>query len=116
MVKVYLDLERVVGMKLLILIVVALAGLYFYPQINEDTSSPCGALEKRYIRTAFSGSDGSKVLGALFTAGSGSGDLAASAVKTASPNLPAPIGCLKFYYQLMLDPDMAKSVFSDDKK
>lgn len=103
-------------MKLLMVVVILLGGFYFYPQINEDTSSPCGALEKRYIRTAFSGSDGGKVLGALFTAGGSDGDLAASAVKTASPNLPAPIGCLKFYYQLMLDPNMAKSIFGNVKK
>lgn len=103
-------------MKLLILVAILLGGLYYYPQINEDTGSPCGALEKRYIRTAFSGSDGGKVLGALFTSGSSDGDLAASAVKTASPNLPAPLGCLKFYYQLMFDPDMAKSVFGQATK
>jgi hypothetical protein len=102
--------------KWIILIVLVLVGVYFYPQLNEGTSSACGALEKRYIRTASSGSDAGKVVGALFTSGNNSGDLAASFVKTKQPNLPAPLGCAMYYYQIMFDPDVAKLDFTESKQ
>ena len=95
-------------MKRLILIALVLAGLYFYPQFNEGADSPCGALEKRYVRHTLGTSEGGKVLGALVTSGSSDGDLAASFVKNEAPNLPSTLGCLKFYYQYMFEPEAQK--------
>lgn len=95
-------------MKLIILIALIFGGLYFYPQFNEGTESSCGALEKRFVRDAFSGEQGGDIFSALLSSGASDGALAASMVKTASPNLPPALGCLKIYYELMFDPDMAK--------
>ena len=102
-------------MKLIILIALIMSGLYFYPQFNEGTQSSCGALEKRFVREAFGGEKGGDVFSALLSSGATNGALAASMVKTASPNLPAPLGCVKIYYELMVDPDMAKRAIEDAK-
>ncbi len=99
-------------MKTLIIALLVLAGVYFYPQLNEDMGSPCGAVEKRFVRDAFRGSDTSDVLAALLASGATDGALAASMVKTAYPNLPATLGCLRVYYELMVDPNMAKETFN----
>lgn len=103
-------------MKLLIAVVVVLAGTYFYPQLNENTGSPCGAVEKRFVRDAFSGSDGGDIFAALLASGATDGALAASMVKSAYPNLPATFGCLRVYYELMLNPDMAKKALEREAK
>ena len=103
-------------MKIIIILAVILGGLYFYPQVNEDTSSTCGALEKRFVRDAFSGQDGGDVFSALLSSGASNGALAASMVKTASPNLPASLGCVQIYYELMFDPEMAKRAIDKDVK
>jgi len=103
-------------MKLLILIALIFAGMYFYPQINEGTGSTCAALEKRFVRDAFSNEQGGDVFSALLSSGATNGALAASMVKSASPNLPAALGCLQIYYELMFDPEMAKRAFDKDVK
>ena len=103
-------------MKLLILIALIFAGLYFYPQINEGTDSNCAALEKRFVRDAFSKEEGGDIFSALLSSGATNGALAASMVKSASPNLPATMGCLRIYYELMFDPEMAKRAFDEGVK
>jgi hypothetical protein len=99
-------------MKLIIALAMVLAGIYFYPQINEATSSPCAAAEKRFVRDAFTGSDGGGVFAALLASGVTNGALAASMVKSVYPNIPAPLGCLRTYYELMFDPDLARTTFN----
>lgn len=99
-------------MKLLILVAVILAGVYFYPQFNESTGSPCGATEKRFVRDAFRGSEGGDIFAALLASGASNGALAASMIKSAYPNLPASLGCLRIYYELMLNPAMAREAFN----
>lgn len=98
-------------MKLLIALALVLAGIYFYPQMNEGTSSPCAAVEKRFVRDAFSESDGGDVFAALLASGVTNGALAASMVKSVYPNIPATLGCLRTYYELMFDPDLAGAAF-----
>lgn len=98
-------------MKILVVAILVLAGAYFYPQFNEDTGSPCGAVEKRFVRDAFSGSDSGDIFAALVSSGATDGALAASMIKSAHPNLPATLGCLRVYYELMGDPSLAKNAF-----
>ena len=99
-------------MKTLLVIAAIVGGLYFYPQINEGSSSACGAVEKRFVREAFSASQGGDLFIGLLMSGASNGALAQAMVKSASPNLPAFLGCLKAYYQLMLDPEPARQAFS----
>lgn len=103
-------------MKLLIAALLVLAGVYFYPQFNENTATSCGAVEKRFVRDAFSGSQGGDIFAALLASGATDGALAASMVKSAYPNLPATLGCLRVYYELMIDPGMAKSALERQSK
>lgn len=103
-------------MKFLIGGALVLAGAYFYPQFNEGTGSPCGAVEKRFVRDAFSGSDGGDIFAALLASGATDGALAASMIKSEYPNLPAALGCLRVYYELMADPSMAKTAFEGGVK
>lgn len=99
-------------MKWLIAIFVVLAGLFYYPQVNESASSACAATEKRFAWTAFAPKDGGALLGALLASGVSNGALAGTFVKSHYPNLPAAVGCAVVYYQMMADPDMAKRIMS----
>lgn len=103
-------------MKFLVIVALVLVGAYFYPQFNESTGSPCGAVEKRFVRDAFSGSDEGDMFAALLSSGATGGTLAASMIKSEYPNLPASLGCLRVYYELMADPSMAKSAFEGGAK
>ena len=40
-------------MKWFIAILLVLAGLFYYPQVNESASTTCAATEKRFAFTAF---------------------------------------------------------------
>lgn len=103
-------------MKILIVVVLVAAAAYFYPQFNEGVSSPCGAVEKRFVRDAFAGSDGGDIFAALLSSGATDGALAASMIKSAYPNLPAAVGCLRAYYELMANPDLARTSFDGKSK
>ena len=108
--------QKKILMKYLVIVALVLASAYFYPQFNESTGSPCGAVEKRFVRDAFGGSDGGDMFAALLSSGATDGALAASMIKSAYPNLPAALGCLRAYYELMADPSMAKSAFEGSAK
>ncbi|MCD8505080.1 MAG: hypothetical protein LRY53_09090 [Burkholderiaceae bacterium] len=103
-------------MKILIVVLLVTAAAYFYPQLNEGVSSPCGAVEKRFVRDAFAGSDGGDIFAALLSSGATNGALAAAMIKSAYPNLPATLGCLRTYYELMADPDLARTTFDSKSK
>jgi len=99
-------------MKWLIAILLVLAGLFYYPQVNESASTACAATEKRFAWTAFEPKDGSAMLGALLASGVSNGALAGTFVKSHYPNLPVAVGCSVVYYQMMIDPEMAKRILS----
>jgi hypothetical protein len=63
-------------MRLIIALAMVLEGIYFYPQMNEATSSPCAAVEKRFVRDAFTESDGG-CFAALLASGITNGALTA---------------------------------------
>jgi hypothetical protein len=103
-------------LKIIIVIVAIFAGLYFYPQVNEGSASTCGAVEKRFVRAAFQGNEGADVLMALLFSGASNGALAQAMVKSASPNMPAALSCLRLYYELMFNPDLARDAFRDNPR
>jgi hypothetical protein len=100
-------------MKILIVVLLVLAGAYFYPQINEDAGSACAATEKRFARSAFDSKDGGSILGAILVSGISNGAIASEAVKAKYPDLPAPVGCAVTYYQMMANPNMAKEAMGN---
>lgn len=75
-------------MEIRIAVLLVSASAYFYPQLNEDTGSACGAIEKRFVKDAFSGSGGGDIFSALLASSASDGALAASMVKSAHLNLP----------------------------
>jgi diphthamide synthase (EF-2-diphthine--ammonia ligase) len=95
-------------MKWLIILVVLLVAFFFYPQLNESASTSCAATEKRFARAAFDPKDGGSVLGALLVSGVSNGALASEFAKNRYPNIPATVGCVVVYYQMMVDPEMPK--------
>ena len=97
-------------MKVLSALLIVAAGVFFYPQINESSSSVCAAVEKRFARDAFTDATGADVFMAMLISGASDGALARSLVKAQSPNLPASLSCMTFYYRLMLDPSIAKQM------
>jgi hypothetical protein len=99
-------------MKWLIVLVLVLGGLFYYPQLNESTSTACAATEKRFAWSAFEPKDGGAMLGALLASGVSNGALAGVFVKSHYPNLPVAVGCSVVYYQIMVDPDLSKRILA----
>lgn len=99
-------------MKWLIAFLLLLAGLFYYPLVNESASTACAATEKRFAWTAFEPKDGGAMLSAILASGVSNGALAGTFVKSHYPNLPVAVGCSVVYYQMMVDPEMAKRVLS----
>jgi hypothetical protein len=82
---------------------IILGGL-FYPQINEDTSSSCAALERKVVRLLTQNKEGSAFTSLIFK-GILKGAFAQELIKSRYPNLPPIVGCSIFYYEVMLNPD-----------
>ena len=95
-------------MKWIVTVVVLLAALFFYPQLNESANTSCAATETRFARAAFDPKEGASVLGALLASGVSNGALAREFAKSHYPNIPAAMGCAVVYYQMMTDPEMPK--------
>lgn len=98
-------------MKTLLVIVILLTGVFFYPQVNEGSSSACAAVEKRFVREAFNTREPGDLLIGLLMSGASNGALAQAMVKSAYPDTPAFLGCLRAYYGLMFDPEPARQAF-----
>ena len=104
-------------MKLLILLIVlAGVGIYFYPGLNEHADGPCLALEKRVGRMVQEqigalppGSD-PRLLAALTAVRNALpiGGVADAYVLDRFPALPPNIGCVGAYWKLLLDPNVTK--------
>jgi len=95
-------------MKTVVLIALLLMGVFFYPQINEGSGSPCAATEKRFARSVIDHKNGGSIFGLILLSGISNGALAAEAAKNQYPNIPASLGCVVLYYRIMADPDLIK--------
>jgi hypothetical protein len=100
-------------MKTAVVIALLLIALFFYPQVNEGSGSPCAATEKRFARSVMDTKDGGSIFGLILISGISNGALAAEAAKNQYPNIPASLGCVILYYRIMANPDFAKKVASD---
>ena len=96
-------------MKILFIFGLIILGFLFYPQINEDTSSSCSALERKSVRLLTQNKEGS-AFAALILQGILKGAFAQELIKSRYPNLPPIVGCSIFYYQIMLYPETAQKL------
>ncbi len=103
---------------LILLILLAGAGIYFYPGWKEHADGPCLALEKRIavlvqeqLRALPPSADPrlAAALNAVRTA-LPIGGVADSYVHERFPALPPEIGCVGAYWKLLLDPNMTKFI------
>jgi hypothetical protein len=101
---------------LILLIVLAGAGIFFYPRVAEHTDNACTALELRIaavvqdqLKTLPAGADPrlAAALNAVRTAAP-IGGLADAYVHDRFPALPPEIGCVGAYWKLMLDSNVTK--------
>lgn len=104
-------------MKLLVLLIVlAGVGIYFYPQFNEQAAGPCPALEKRVARVVQSqladlpASADPRLTAALTAVRTALplGGVAQAYVHDRFPALPAQIACVGAYWKLLIDPSVTK--------
>jgi len=100
-------------MKTVVVIALLLMAVFFYPQINEDSDSPCAATEKRFARSVIDHKNGGSIFGLILLSGISNGALAAEAAKNQYPNIPASLGCVVLYYRFMADPDLTKRMALD---
>ena len=94
------------------LFILLMVGAVGYPLLNEETTSPCHALEKRFVMEATRGKPQNidsaiamGLIGQILT-----GNLASTVVKSEYPNIPPPIGCTIMYYRIMQNPNIATSI------
>ena len=102
-------------LKLLLVLILLLLGLYFYPNIAEDKSSACSALENKIIRIINKDNDYSSILSLLIPTLSG-GYIVRSAIKERYPDLPPAIGCIVTYYEIILAPQMEEDIRNSVKE
>ena len=100
-------------MKILTAIGVVALLVLAYPLVNEETTSVCHAVERKFVIEAARSST-QKDLGAAMMMGlagelSG-GAFASAAVKGMYPNIPPFAGCLVTYYKMMFDPNFVQQL------
>ncbi len=95
------------------LAILVLAAVIGYPLLNEETTSPCRALEHRFIGLAtaqHTGADSpaSAVFATAFADALSGGEIAAALIRHRHPDLPPAIGCTVIYWQAIVDPDVLR--------
>ncbi len=85
------------GIKFFILLILILAGGYFFPQVYEDVDGPCQAVEKKLVRDKTENGLENSVISNLVL-GLSNGDLGAGIAEDKFPKLPTRLGCLASYY------------------
>lgn len=89
-------------MKYFILLILALAGGYMFPQVYEEVSGPCQAFEKKLVRDNTENGLENSVISNLALSIS-NGDLGARFADDKFPQLPSRLGCLAAYYNIPED-------------
>ena len=78
----------------------------FYPMINEQTTSPCAALERRFLSVAIAESPPEEALAVQLARkllDLGKGKIARQLVRRDNPDIPAVISCYQYYWHSMFD-------------
>ncbi len=100
---------------ILLLIIVLLAGAWFYPPYAEGTPNACAAFEKKISALVPGGNPGNPRLTALLgamkqMATSSNGAIAAIYARDRFPQVPASLGCLLAYWKLTVNPDLTQFI------
>jgi hypothetical protein len=93
---------------LVLLLIVAAAGFFGYPLLNENSANECDALERIAVRTAMGTDKGAaqppdQLLG-QFVQGLSRGQFAGVAVRNQYPNTPVTVACAMLYWRAITDP------------
>ena len=78
----------------------------FYPMVNEQTVSPCAALERRFLSVAIAESPPEEALAVRLAQkllDLGKGKVARQLVRRDNPDIPAVITCYRYYWHSMFD-------------
>ena len=102
-------------LKLLLILILLLSGLYFYPNIAENKSSACSALENKIVRIINKDNDYNSILSLLIPTLS-DGYIVRSAINERYPDLPPAIGCIVTYYEIILEPQMKEDIRNSVKE
>lgn len=106
---------------LLLLIILLLAGAWFYPPYAEGTENACSALEKRMSTLAQAEAQravpAGKAADPRITAmlevmksavASAQGAIAQAYIREKFPQLPPSVGCVAGYWKFTVDPDLSQ--------
>jgi len=88
-------------------LVALFAGIYYFPQLLENRSNSCSALERSLLNQ---GNLGSEVALLRVLQGSSDGTIASKIVKKEYPNIPSEIGCVITYWRVTLDPTIGQDM------
>lgn len=100
-------------MKRYLLILCVLGGLLIgYPLLNEGTTKPCSALEKRWYTVSIYDADTSLVESAVVRSllEAGDGLFAKEYVRKQWPEIPPFLACNYYYWQSLFDQDILRAI------
>ncbi len=89
-------------MKFLVFVGVVGAAAYFFPQIYEQTGTPCQALEAKALRKNLDRQAAGSIIAGL-TLTLSDGNLGRKMAEDQYPKLPAAAGCVATYYHFPKD-------------
>ena len=106
---------------LFLLIILLVAGAWFYPPYAENTENACAALEKKMSalgqaeaqRAMPAGKTGDPRIAAMLdvmkaTVANAQGAIAQAYIREKFPQLPPSVGCVAGYWKFTLDPDLSQ--------
>ncbi len=98
-------------LKLLFFLILLVLGLFFYPNFAEDKDSACSALESKVFRVVNEDNEVevSPLLSNLIPTVS-DGYIARTMIQERYPDLPPSIGCIVYYYEILLDSEMVEKI------
>ena len=96
-------------LRLLIFLILLVLGLFFYPNFAEEKDSACSALENKLFRIINKDNEASSLLTLLIPTLS-DGYIARTMIQERYPDLPPSIGCIVYYYEILLDPKMVEKI------
>jgi hypothetical protein len=105
-------------MRLVILAIAALAGLFLAPQLLEGAPNSCSALALRAVALEGQRSSGGNLFGQALATGLArafGGAIAEDAAARKYPDLPPSVSCAALYWQTIVDPASVNRMASEDR-
>jgi hypothetical protein len=105
-------------MRLVILVIAALAGLFWAPQLLEGAPNSCSALAFRAVALEGQRSSDSSAFGQVLATGLArafGGTVAEDAAARKYPDLPPSISCAALYWQAIVDPASLNRIAGEER-